>query len=326
MQARSLLVVLAFARFAHAYEPPAPSHPVEIMRAEWNDATRDRAVPVKIYYPSDLKQPAPIVILSHGLGGSREGYEYLGKHWAGCGFVAVHVQHLGSDDAVWRDAAPAERRRALAGAAAKPINAVARPRDVSFVIDELTKANSDSSSPLNGRLNLEAIGVAGHSFGGFTAMAIAGQKSRLGADFGDPRVKAVIQMSAPVTAPKAALDRIYGGIRTPVFHMTGTRDDSPIGDTQADQRRIPFDHMKSADSCLLILEGGDHMIFSGSPRADPAAAEKDQAFHAEICRSSTAWWDAWLRHNDSAKAWLMDGPFAKELGKDGTFEARQSKK
>ena len=54
-------------------------------------------MPVKIYYPVDLSEPAPAVIVSHGLGGSREGYAYLGRHLASHGYVVVHVTHLGSD-------------------------------------------------------------------------------------------------------------------------------------------------------------------------------------------------------------------------------------
>ena len=41
---------------------------------------------------------APVVLFSHGLGGSREGYGYLGSYWAAHGYVAVHLQHIGSDE------------------------------------------------------------------------------------------------------------------------------------------------------------------------------------------------------------------------------------
>src|SRR5438094_652536 len=101
-----LLVVLSARVFASGdsadYKPPTPSAKVAILRETWHDKERDRDVPVKIYYPEKSDAPAPAIIFSHGLGGSRDGYEYLGQHWAGCGFVSVHLQHLGSDDAVWR--------------------------------------------------------------------------------------------------------------------------------------------------------------------------------------------------------------------------------
>lgn len=324
---RPLFLLLAIAAPALAYEPPQPSQEVGIERFDWHDAARDRDVPVKIYYPKDLTAPAPIVVFSHGLGGSREGYEYLGRHWAGCGFVSVHLQHPGSDDAVWKKADPSDRMKSLRGATTNLANSINRPRDVSFAIDELTRANADSKSPLHGRLDLSRIGVAGHSYGGFTTMAIAGQAfgPRRSREMADPRVKAVIQMSAPVPRGENGADDAYNPITTPVFHMTGTKDDSPIGDTTASQRRIPFDHMTSAETCLLIFKDGDHMVFAGAPRANPAAREGDAKFQSLICSASIAWWDAHLRGNTAAKAWLEQGDFAKLLGTDGTFEIRQPK-
>src|ERR1700722_18408724 len=75
---------------------------VDFVRHEWRDAKRERTVPVKIYFPKTGEGPFPVIIFSHGLGGSREGYEYLGRYWASHGYVSVHLQHAGSDSAVWR--------------------------------------------------------------------------------------------------------------------------------------------------------------------------------------------------------------------------------
>jgi predicted dienelactone hydrolase len=51
--------------------------------------------------PATGPGPFPVIVFSHGLGGSREGYKYLGRHWASYGYVAVHVEHLGSDTAAF---------------------------------------------------------------------------------------------------------------------------------------------------------------------------------------------------------------------------------
>jgi predicted dienelactone hydrolase len=305
---------------SRSYVPPKPSAEVAVIRQTWRDSTRDRDVPVKIYYPKDGVGRLPVILFSHGLGGSKEGYEYLGLHWAGCGYISVHLQHLGSDDAVWKGKEPAEIAKALTAAAKNLKNAADRPRDVSFVIDRLTALDEDAGFPLKGRLDLQRIGVAGHSFGGFTSMAIAGQ------DFGsirmgDPRVKAVIAMSAPVARPFQR-DYAYAKIIVPVFHMTGTRDDSPIGETKASERRTPFDLMNSAETCLLVFKDGDHMVFSGHIRPDEAAAAQDAVFQRLICAGSTAFWDAWLKGDAAAHDWLMDGGFTRLLGDEGTFEKK----
>ncbi len=72
------------------------------------DGTRERKVPVRVYLPTGAA-PAPVVLWSHGLGGSRDNSAYLGRHWSARGFVVVAMQHAGSDESVWQDAKPRER-------------------------------------------------------------------------------------------------------------------------------------------------------------------------------------------------------------------------
>ena len=53
-------------------------------------------------------------------------------------------------------------------------NILNRPRDVTFAIDQILKLNDDEKSQLKGKINPDAIGVAGHSLGGLTALLSAG--------------------------------------------------------------------------------------------------------------------------------------------------------
>ena len=125
-----------------------------------HDAARNRDIPVRIYLPANEK-PEPVVLFSHGLGGSRAGSGFLGEHWAARGYVAVFVQHPGSDDAVWKEAAPGERMAALREAASLE-NFWLRVKDVAAVIDQLEAWNK--TGPLAGRMDLTKIGMSGHSF------------------------------------------------------------------------------------------------------------------------------------------------------------------
>jgi len=301
----------------------AATNAVEIFRADWLDAARNRTVPVKIYLPKPAAKPAPVIIFSHGLGGSCEGYGYLGEYWAGHGYVSVHVQHPGSDSAVWLDSIDGGPMAAMRRSVGNLQNAIDRPRDVSFAIDRLTALNRDPSSPLHGRLDLARIGVAGHSFGAFTTLAIAGQTFPASGkvnSFADPRVKAALPMSASVPALKSRLDETYAPIRIPCLHMTGTEDDSPLGETKAGQRRVPFDHCKNSDQYLLTLRDADHMTFAGLG-GTVLGGDNDERFQKLICRCSLAFWDAYLRSDAKAKAWLTND-FKAVLGKDGKFEVK----
>jgi predicted dienelactone hydrolase len=304
-----------------AYKPGPGSYAVETTIFDWTDNSRQRPVPVKIYSPQGAGQ-FPVIVFSHGLGGSRDGYEYLGRYWASHGYVSVHVQHLGSDSAVWQGTLhPLKSMRA---AAMNPTNAIARPLDIRFVIDRLEALARDGSSPFKGRLDLGAIGVAGHSFGAWTALAVAGQSVGLVTSeptLADPRVKAAIAMSPAPPLRKRQLDEVYGRIKIPVFHMTGTRDDSPISNTRAAERRVPFNHISGPDQYLLVFDGGDHMVFAGTRR--PAkAGYKDEIFQNLIEEGSTAFWDAYLRKDAAAKAWLASGGFQAALGRNGKLEKK----
>jgi predicted dienelactone hydrolase len=312
----SAVAVLAAGLQAYKKEPGARA--VAVVRYDWLDTARNRPVPVKIYYPEKGEGPFPVIVFSHGLGGSREGYEYLGRHWASHGYVVAHVQHQGSDDQVWKNHERPFRELELAVKDTR--NAIARPLDVRFALDQLAIL-SRQPGPLQNRLNLKATGIAGHSFGGWTTLAVAGQVFPAGTE-SDPRFKAAIAMSASVEL-RGDPDRSYGRIRIPILHMTGTLDDSPIGETKAGQRRIPFDHIHSADQYLVIFEGGDHMVFAGQ-RLGGHVDAKDPLFHALIFESTTAFWDAYLKQDAVAKKWLAGGGFRDEMGANGKLEVKEA--
>lgn len=140
--------------------------------------SRDRRLPsgrrvsrpfqVDIYLPEGTTQPASVVVISHGLGSSPAAFAYLGRHLASHGFVAVLPQHIGSD---------ATRQQAvlqgILGSPATPAEFVDRPLDIRFTLDTLERL-STTDLTYRGRMNLQQVGVIGHSFGGYTALALAG--------------------------------------------------------------------------------------------------------------------------------------------------------
>jgi predicted dienelactone hydrolase len=199
-----------------------------------------------------------------------------------------------------------------------PANAINRPLDVSFAIDQLGTMHT-SAGPLRGKLDLARIGMAGHSFGAWTALAIAGQQfgpnQRM---LADKRVKAAVAMSAPAPAQRSG--KSFSQVRIPILHMTGTLDDSPIGETAAKDRRVPFDLITNAPEFLITFDGGDHMVFSGETRPNRNRVF-DEEIHDLIRAGTLAFWDAWLRDEPKAKAWL-EQDFSQVLGARGTIEKR----
>jgi len=309
------------------YDPDKGKSEIATLEATWHDRDRDRDVPVKIYYP---KSPAgnspagrsPVIIFSHGLGGSREGYSYLGQCWAAHGYVSVHLTHKGSDTEAITQNPQANRKQLEQEIAANPENALNRFKDVSFAIDQLNHLNKDLESPLHGSLDLEHIGMAGHSYGAGTTMVVSGELTHNGRSFADDRISCAIAMSPPQTMPSAKLDQAFADFKIPLFVMTGTKDDSPVGETKAAERRAGFDHVKDTPAFLLTFDGGDHMLFSGRPRQNKSPT--DDRYHQLILQGSLAFWDAFLRRNADAKKWLEAGSFEKAVADAGKFEQRNA--
>ncbi len=282
------------------YQADPGSMIVDSFVLDLKDSHRDREVPIRIYYPKESNTAHPLIIWSHGLGGNRDAYAHLGKFWASHGYIVVHIQHRGSDSAVLRDGGMQALR-----SAGNAKNAMERPKDVSFVLDQLVDLNK-THPKLNNRMKLDSVGIGGHSFGAQTTLLIGGQLLGPGMNSHDNRVKALLPMSAPV--PVAAFrNRAYSRVKLPTMHMTGTKDNSPIGETKASDRRVPFDQITGCPQWYINFQDGDHMIFSGRmARASSAEKEADLQFQKQIKQCSLAFWDAFLKDQKSALRWLNE--------------------
>lgn len=133
---------------------------------DWRDHTRDdRPVPTDLYLPQ-RSQPAPVIVLSHGVGNNRTSLQYLAEHWVSHGFAVVVPEHVGSNETLVRDV--------FAGLTqAQPREALDRLGDVRLVLDRLSLM-SRLDLRWRGRFDLDRIGVAGQSFGAYTALALGG--------------------------------------------------------------------------------------------------------------------------------------------------------
>ena len=289
----------------------AVPHVVRTGEASWKDKARDRVVPVNIYAPDAAKLPGPlpVVILSHGLGGSKDAnLIYLAKHLAASGYIAVTVTHAGSDTEVGLKGG----REGLLKALVDPDNLLNRPADISFVIDRMTAKDQDHPL-LKGRVDAQRIGVAGHSFGAYTALAVGGETIELPGkgtvSFLDKRVKAVVAMSPQkpgnIGLTKASWDKMV----PPTMTMTGTRDIG-LGVLDPTVRRFAFDHMPAGDKYHVVIREAGHMSFSDSPeflRPTQEDLDRHELMHKWIGQLAAAFFDRYLRDDEAAGQWLKEG-------------------
>ncbi len=319
------LFLLATSVTAEPYKAKPGTFTVTTELTELTDTARNRTLPVKIYAPKSGAGPFPVVLFSHGLGGSREAAIYLGEHWASHGYVSIHVQHPGSDESVWKG--KPNFMKAMREAVGNIEHAINRPRDIRFVIDEL--AELDRSHPtLKGRLDRKRLGVAGHSFGSYTTMAVGGLKfvNRRGREFsfGDPRIKAIIPLSPTILKERDRLPTAMSGIRIPVLYMSGTKDDSPINDAKAADRPLAYKYTSEAEAYFINFDGADHMVFSGR-KVRFGDRSKDPKFHNLIQQASVAFWDAYLKEDSAALHWLREGGLKTTVGDQGTVQQKRPK-
>lgn len=272
---------------------------------DWRDAARGRDVPVRLYLPAGPARgaPLPLVLFSHGLGGSRRGYSYLGSHFARHGMASLHVQHVGSDRALW-GGSPFE----LAGrlqSAARDAEAIDRVADLRFALDRLLAR--DAGDALRIAVDRRRIVAAGHSYGANTALLASGAQverdDRL-VDLRDSRITAAILMSAPPFYGEAEPQRILRPVKLPTLHVTATGDDIRIPGyySSVEDRVALFEAAGSARKALAVFRGGSHSIFTD--RLNTGGAELNPRVKRATQELSLAFLDSVLdgRH-DALRAW-----------------------
>lgn len=299
--------ILAFAE-PPKYDPLAVGEATPTVKdVEFNDEKRSREIPLRVYLPAKQKEPAPVVLFSHGLGGSREGSKFLGLHWAKRGYVAVFLQHPGSDESVWRGTKLTERKTKLKQAAGLE-NFRLRVEDVPSVLDQLEKWNAVGGQFAK-KFDLSKVGMSGHSFGAVTTQAVSGQEHRVGKKLTEPRIKAAIVMSPSGPAvgdPKKA----FGNVSIPWLLMTGTKDGSPISNMEAKDRLVVFPALKEGNKYEVVFKDAEHSVFTDH-KLPGERGQRHPKHHQSILALSTAFWDAYLNGDPTAKAWL-DGEGAKK--------------
>jgi dienelactone hydrolase len=299
---------------AAALATPALAAPLFApLRAVLRDGARNRDIPV-LFRPALTGRPAPTVILSHGLGGSRDGLSWLGEALAEAGFAALQLQHPGSDGAIY--AAGADRFAATAGALA-PTAARDRLRDLAFAINATAARAPDwGIDPLK-------FALAGHSYGAWAVQKAVGERlpgtAGQGLGLPDARVLAAIAMSPspPQGLPPALA---FAPVATPVLHLTGTHDDGRIERIEASARRIPYDATGRAPQMLAVLEGADHFAFAGEgPEGSQA---RSAPFTPRAAALSVLFLRAFLKGDAAARATLAQGRVRPPLDALDRYEAK----
>jgi len=279
----------------------------------WADTDRKRDVPVRVRWPKpDQHNTAlPVVLFSHGLGGTRDGGMVWGQAWAAAGFVVVHLQHPGSDLAAVSRTATSFSDKAGLRAAAGAAQLLARLQDVGFVLNQIGLRHAARQGRW-ATARPGTVGMSGHSFGAHTTLGMAGQRYPGFEGISEPRLASFIAFSPTVPAIGDA-QQAFGRLSRPVLALTGTRDDDVLGNGATPDKRIAvFAALPPGGKAQLVLQDADHMTFGGQtgraaeivPR-ESVTRDQQARDHALVAAITTDWWRATLLDDAAARARLI---------------------
>jgi predicted dienelactone hydrolase len=318
---------------------------------ELHDTNRDgqsgtileRKYSVDLYLPqqsskSTASAPYPVIVISHGLAEDRNTFGYLAQHLASYGFAVAALDHPVSNSK--------EFQQFLSGFAGPPQAAelINRPLDVKYLLDELQRRN-ETDPNLKRQLNLQQVGVVGHSLGGYTALGLAGGKldfEKIKKDcesnrslnlsvflqcraseiqpgnyqIQDDRVKAVIAMN-PLSSTVFGRKGI-SQIKIPVMLVGGSQD---IFTPTVPEQIFPFTWLPNPDKYLAIIENATHFTVEYDPpnnRAIPVPAgllgPDRQDAYTYMKALSLAFFETNLRNQQDKRPYLSDS-YAKFISK-----------
>ena len=296
---------------------------IMIERGVFTDPHRNnREIPWKIYYPAEMTEPCPVIIWSHGLGGTKDGGGFIHRFVASHGYVVVCIQHYGTDSALW-EGKQGHPWDAIRAAKIPRKASSSRFGDIPFVIDQLEKF-AEINPKIASLMDMTRLAMSGHSFGARTTQFMAGQMRGFGRRMYSLRENrftcGILYSPVPSDNRRDSPRKIYGPIAIPLFHMTGTADTSPIEGFEYTTRLEVFENSGGPEQHLMILTGGDHMVYNGS-RGQLGENPKRGTHETIIKIASLAYWDAYLKKDETAKNWLLHD-FAGWIDGEGTYTFR----
>jgi predicted dienelactone hydrolase len=234
----------------------------------------------------------PLIVFSHGFLGAGDQIIFLTEGLARMGYIVAAPNHADSgsgsepikipnfiDPQIWDDKKFLDRKE-----------------DLSALIDHLVGAN-DSAAFLRDHVDAHAIGVGGHSLGGYVALGMAGARPA----WRDERISAALILS-PYALPYIG-SSVLGQVRVPVMIQGGTRDWAltPILPAVYEKLQVP--------KYFLVLNDASHFEWTNLISLGRSTTDAVLSGSARwITAYSVAFFDTYLRGQDRSALLAKPNP------------------
>jgi predicted dienelactone hydrolase len=203
-------------------------------------------------------------------------------------------------------------KEALAAVKAEAVDPAAwaqRTGEIRAVIDQI-EGLSAREPELAGKVDATKVGVAGHSFGAYSAMLIAGVEPEIDGtpkSYRDDRVAGFVLLSPQGVGQQGLTVSSFQRLDRPTLVMTGTLDegrttDSASGTAQTYQQKLdPYRLAPAGDKTSVVIDGANHFTFSGPGSAGALTALLDNAndtspdTYAAVTWATLRFWDQVLK-------------------------------
>lgn len=322
---------------ASTWYEPATTLKVETIDLDLKDDVRGKTLPLRVRAPIAAAGEYPLVIFSHGAGGSRDAFADLSAAWAAQGYIVVHCTH--DDSLQLRRQKDENLERILTDP--KSLKSDVKPKermaDVTLIIDEVAtiqKSLDGNSKTAGAKIDASRIAIAGHSAGALTTQMAIGVKVRGGragvgaltpANVGDARIACGIVISGQGLTNRMMTKESWSELEKPMLVITGSKDVARISDETPESRRHPYEYAKPGDKYLLFMEGATHSSYQGRVKLRALEGDNpDDATLKMITRATgsttQAFLDAYVKKNDAAKSYLVSASIPKVTEGKATLE------
>jgi predicted dienelactone hydrolase len=304
-----------------AYKLADGPYAVETIDHTIHDAKRNKDLPVRFLIPKSVG-PFPVIVFSHGAGGSGQNYFPLTGFWATHGYVVIQPTH--NDSITLRkekgEQLPASPRELVDEYRFNTDDWINRVRDITLIMDSFSDLEKRLPQ-LKGKLDQKRIGVGGHSYGAFTTQMIGGALLDMpngprAQSFSDERPRALMLLSPQGKTQNGLTESSWKNMTRPTMSLTGSNDNGVMGQL-ASWREDPFTYSPPGDKYLVFIDGAFHLSFTGAlaqgdnpqlarrPMMARLVDRTDQkAIFDYVKIASIAFWDAYLKNDTSAKTYL----------------------